>query len=173
MVSAYWTFSKCGVTLQLNLHNTSSAPAEHHKTPKNWKVLSRDPPEQSSQQLGTLAEFLPLLGNAGSAIASVGPIEGRNTVDEEESQAWPWGQGGLQEVEGEEELGGGGAVYNKEAWKTGPKHRLVWSTWRRAGRVTFRHGERQWCDLDLHEASKQLCNTDKVRCVCTCVQSTV
>lgn len=46
-------------------------------------------PEQAGQQLRTLAEFLLLPGDAGSAFTAVQPIESRDAVDEEESQTRP------------------------------------------------------------------------------------
>ncbi len=41
-------------------------------------------PEQAAQQLCTLAELLFLLGDAGSALTAVQPIESRDAVNEEE-----------------------------------------------------------------------------------------
>lgn len=46
-------------------------------------------PEQSAQQLCTLAELLFLLGDAGPALTAVQPIESRDAVDEDKCQARP------------------------------------------------------------------------------------
>lgn len=75
-------------------------------------------PEQSAQQICTLAELLFLLGDADPALTAVQPIESGYAVNEEERQAGPRRQGGLQEVEGEEKLGGGGTVDHQEARET-------------------------------------------------------
>lgn len=77
-----------------------------------------DSPEQSSQQISTVAEPLFLFGDVGPAFTAVLPVEGRDAVDEEQCQVGSGEQGGLQEVEGEEELGGGGAVDHQEAGQT-------------------------------------------------------
>jgi len=93
-------------------------------------------PEQPDQQLRTLAEFLFLFGDAGSALASVQPIESRDAVDDEERESRPRRQGSLQKVERENELGGGGAVDHQEPRNTQMQGLLIGISRRRAGRTS-------------------------------------
>lgn len=46
-------------------------------------------PEQSAQQICTLAELLFLLGDAGPTLRAIQPIESGYAVNEEERQAGP------------------------------------------------------------------------------------
>lgn len=87
-----------------------------NRTPKPCK--DENPPEQSTQQLCTLSESLLLFGDTGPALAAVHTIEGGDAVDEDERQGGTRRQRVLQEVECEEELGGGGAVDDQEARQT-------------------------------------------------------
>lgn len=78
----------------------------------------KEAPEQPSQQGSAATEPLFLFGDAGPTLIAVLPIECGDAVNEEECQLRSGHQGGLQEVEGEEELRRGGAVHHQQAGQT-------------------------------------------------------
>lgn len=93
----------------------------------------KDSPEQPSQQGSAAAEPLLLFGDTSPALIAVLPIEHGDAVDEEERQLWSGHQGGLKEVEGEEELRRGGAVHHQQAGQTRTEHCFIRVSRGRAG----------------------------------------